>query len=677
MSYVYHPRSENNSHIALDSSSFILTRRVRGFQRFFEMGQEESVSPFLHERGQRISKNLALKTAFFAAFFLFLAFLLRYAGYETFVPFLLSLVFLLVGSSALSSSIDDIFLQKDVNIDVLMTVAAFGALAMGNPMEGGLLLVLYELSAALEDVVTYRAKQSLLHLGEINPEKVTCVTKEGRFLDKSIHDIEVGQILLVRSGEIVPLDGKVVRGEGACSLAHVTGEEAPFIFSVGSPISSGAKVIEGTLQIQTEVLASESTLSKLIQLITRARSHKPALARLYETWGKAYAVSILALSVSLFFVLPIVFHLPLLGDKGAVARAVAFLIAASPCALILAVPISYVSALGSLVREGAILKGGGVLDQLDRCQTIAFDKTGTLTRGSFQVVRCTKIFGTIGEQEALSLLASLEQYAVHPLAQAIVQYAQHNHIPLLPCVDVRVTPGKGLSGKAVVGTKTFSLAAGCRQYMKQTTLYESLPGASEIFFSIGEDSLFVCFLRDTVRKESNQVIRHLNALHKRIVLLSGDKDRNVQTIASELGIHRLISEASPEEKMAFISSHLKEGFVMVGDGLNDAPALAQATVGISMGSVSSASAREASDVILLRDNLSLIPLLFHKAKQTKKVIRQNLFCAITALLGGAIAALGGAIPIWGVVLLHEGSTLLVGLNSLRLLAHDMRSQTEK
>lgn len=651
----------------MNSASFILTRRVRGFQRFFEMGQEESASPFLREGGKRFSKNLSLKAAMFAACLLLLAFLFRSTVYETFIPFLLSLVFLLVGASALSSSIENIFIQKDVNIDVLMTVAAFGALTMGNPMEGGLLLVLYELSAALEDMVTYRAKQSLVHLGEINPEKATCMTKEGLFLDKSVHDIEVGQILLVRSGEIVPIDGKVVKGDGTCSLAHVTGEEAPFLFSVGSPIPSGAKVIEGTLQIQTEVAASESTLSKLIQLITRARSHKPAIARLYDTWGKTYAVSILILSASLLLMLPLFLHLPFLGEKGVVARAVTFLIAASPCALILAVPISYVSALGSLVREGAILKGGVVLDRIHRCQTVAFDKTGTLTRGSFQVVKFAKVFGTIEEQEALSLLASLEQYAVHPLAQAIVHYAKSVHLPLFSCVNVCVTPGKGISGTAVVGTQSFALAAGCRQFMKQGTLYETISDASEIFFSVDNSSLFVCFLRDTVRKESSQVIRHLNALRKRIVLLSGDKDRNVQAIASELGIHHIRAEASPEEKMDFISSHIKEGLVMVGDGLNDAPALAQATVGISMGSISSASAREASDVILLRDNLSLIPFLFLKAEQTRKVIFQNLLCALAALLGGTLAALSGAIPIWGAVLLHEGSTLLVGLNSLRLL----------
>ena len=645
----------------------ILSRRVQGFQRFFEMGQEESVSPFLSEEGKRLSRHLALKKALVSAFALCFAWILQLMGFDAGVPFLVSVIFLLVGSSALSAALDDIFLQRDVNIDVLMTVAAFGALAMGNPLEGSLLLVLYELSTSLEDFVTYKAKRSLLSLGELNPEKALCVAADGSFVEKAVQDVEVGQVVLVRPGEIVPLDGVVVQGQAGCSLAHITGEDAPLLFSVGDSLASGAKVLEGSLHIRTEVTASQSTLSKLVQLITRARSQKPALAQLFDVWGRWYAISVLILSCSMMLFFFFFTQVPFLGVSGALYRALTFLITASPCALILAVPISYVSALGALVRKGVILKGGIVLDQLDGCRTVAFDKTGTLTTGCFHVTEFTKVSGAFSDAQALSLFASIEQYAVHPLAQAVVQYAKERNTAFVSCFDVQVEAGKGISCKVLVDGAMVPLAAGSRSFIGYHGSYKIPSGSSEIWVSLGSDVLFVCFLKDTLRPESESVIHRLHAMGKRSLLISGDKEGNVQAVAVQLGIQNVYCEATPEEKLAHVSSFLKEGLVMVGDGLNDAPALARATVGISMGAVSSASAREASDVILLRDDLVLIPWLFQKARQTRRVIRQNLACALLALMIGSLCAILGLIPIWCAVLLHEGSTLLVGLNSLRLL----------
>ena len=237
----------------------------------------------------------------------------------------------------------------------------------------------------------------------------------------------------------------------------------------------------------------------------------------------------------------------------------------------------------------------------------------------------------------------------------------------MSCRDVSVEVGKGLSGTVGLNKEAVFVSAGSRLYMKEEVPQVSFPGASEIFVSFAEKGLFVCYLKDTLRQESRPAIQALQKLKKRVVLISGDKDVNVQSIAAELGILDVVSEASPEDKVTRVSSLLKDGLVMVGDGLNDAPALAEATVGISMGTLSSASAREASDVILLRDNLLLIPLLFQKSRTTRRVIRQNLFLSLSALLAGTILALGGAITLWCAVLLHEGSTLLVGLNGLRLL----------
>lgn len=643
----------------MNTTTLILSRRVRGFQRFFEMGQEESSSPFLSEEGKRFSRNLSLKIALLATLLLASAFFLRLFGYPLLVPFLLSLVFLLVGSSALSLALEDIFIKKDVNIDVLMTVAAFGALVMGSPMEGGLLLVLFELSSSIEEMVTYKAKRSLVQLSEINPEKALCVDEDGSLREKDVQEIKIGEIVVVRSGEVIPLDGSVVEGQASLSLVHLTGEERAVFFPLGASVPSGARVLEGVLHIQTEVTSSESTIAKLILLLTKARSSKPILAQKWDVWGKWYAGTILSFAGILLCLFPFL-------GREALYRALTFLVTASPCALILAIPISYVSALGSAMRQGAIVKGGIVFDRLQKCHVVAFDKTGTLTMGSFEVVSFERIKGHMDEKEAFALLASLEQYAVHPLAQAIVCHAEQKKIQLFSCFDVHVEPGLGLFGNVQMGRTIFAVKAGNRDYMKETE-YVSQSTKNEILLSINGENIFVCTLKDSLRSESKAAVSALKLLKKQIFLISGDKKAIVCELAHELSIEEVRAEASPEQKLALVSSLAKGGLAMVGDGLNDAPSLAQATVGISMGSFSSASAREASDVILLRDNLALVPWLFQKASDTRAIIRQNMCLAIGAILMGTVPALFGEIPLWCAVLLHEGSTLIVGLNGLRLL----------
>lgn len=652
----------------------LLTKRVRGFRRFFEMGQDESVSPFLSEEGRKLSKYLSLKISCLSACLLVVAFLCRYFQCEIPVPFLTALIFLFVGSPALIAALQDIFLKKDMNIDVLMTVAAFGSVAIGYPLEGALLLVLFELSQSLEEMVTFRAKSSIVSLGELNPEKALCVDKNGDLVERALEDVTVGQEVVVRSGEVVPIDGVIISGEATCSLAHMTGESRPILFSVGGEAVSGARVIEGYLHVKTTVMAEQSTLAKLIQLITRVHTSKPRLSQVFDRYGKNYAMTIIFLSLGILLFFPFFFGLPFAGELGSFKRAMTFLVTASPCALVLAVPISYVSALGAALKKGAILKGGIVFDQIVDCKVIAFDKTGTLTYGSLEVVEFVRLAGSEEEHRALGYVASLEQYAVHPLAKAIIGYAKGSDVAFSPCQSVVVELGKGIRGEIVDGNTRVSVVVGTFAYLQEMypgcmreVKIVTLPGESELFIAIDGTSFYVCRLRDTVRQEGKRAVLELQKMQKRVILISGDREEQVEKVAWQLGISEAISEASPQEKLEKVSSLSKEGLVMVGDGLNDAPALAEATVGISMGSVASASAREVSDVILLHDTLYTIPWLFGKSKETRWVVRQNVTLALLAIVAGTIPALFGLIPVWGAVCLHEGSTLLVGLNGLRLL----------
>lgn len=655
-------------------SQILLTRQVRGFRRFFEMGQEESVSPFLSDEGRRLSKNLSLKTSCLSAVILLVAYILHVQGVSSGVPFLISLIFLFVGAQALIAALQDVFLRKDVNIDVLMTLAAFGAVTIGYPMEGALLLVLFKLSQSLEEVVTLRAKNSIVSLGELNPEKALCVEKEGSFCERALEDISVGQVVVVRSGEVVPIDGMIISGEASCSLAHMTGESRPVFFRTGESVPSGARVLEGSFHVKTSVTADRSTLSQLIQLITRVHGSKPKMSQIFERYGKRYASTIIVISCAIAFIFPLLFQMSFLGVEGSLKRAMTFLITASPCALVLAVPISYVSALGAALRKGAILKGGVVFDQLVDCRIVAFDKTGTLTYGALQVVAFQRLSGVVSEAKAMEYFASLEQYAVHPIAKAVVDHAREQKVSLFPCQHIVVETGKGIRGEVLDGKDVVSVVVGsftyiqscCPAWMRDSKVV-TLPEENELFVAVNNESFFVCRMKDTLRREGQLAIQQLLAMHKRLLLISGDRDAQVQESAWRLGIAEALSEATPEEKLAKVETLSEEGLVMVGDGLNDAPALAKATVGISMGSVSSASAREVSDIILLHDNLETIPWLFHKSIDTRRVVRQNLILAILAILSGTLPALFGCVPVWAAVCLHEGSTLLVGLNGLRLL----------
>lgn len=657
----------------MSSPSFLVTKRVRRFHKFFELGLEESLSPFLSEEGKKLSQNLLLKGALFSALLLLVAFVFRQCSCQLPISFLLSIIYLLVGSPALVAFLEDVFIKKDVNIDVLMTLAAFGALLSGYAMEGAFLLVLFEISQALEGVLTMAAKRSLAQLEDLNPEKAVCVEEDGSLFDRALADVAVGQVVLVRCGEVVPIDGVVVSGQASCSLGHLSGEELPVLYTVGSLIASGARVVEGGLYVKTQVLSHQSTLASLVSLITQAHIHKPTLSQTFDVYGRMYSMSVIALTALLAGFLPVIIDCSFFGRGGSLQRAMTFLMAASPCALILAIPISYLSALGAALKKGVIVKGGIVLDRLMTCENVVFDKTGTLTYGTFEIESCERLCGDFPQESALGYLASLEQYSTHPIAKAIVEYARRKSYRLRVCEKVQLDAGKGISGLLQEKKKTFSLFAGSFAYIREMfPNFASIIDQAhqdifiELFFVI-DDSCFVCHLQDVTRQESSSAVSLLKRLGKKVFLLSGDRKQTVEKIAKKLGVTGVWSEAKPEEKVRVISTLSSQGVAMVGDGLNDAPALAHATVGISMGAVASESAREVAQVVLLHDALNLLPWLFEKASRTRVIVFQNIVFAFFAILVGVIFSISGMLPLWGAVLLHEGSTLLVGLNGLRLL----------
>ncbi len=649
------------------------------FDEFFELGEEEAFSPFLTPSSKSWAKNLTLKASILSAFFLLGSFVLSfYPAYQPISYISLIFVYFLAGIPSLIESIEDL-MNFDINIDVLMTLAAFSSILIGSGMEGGLLLVLFSISGAMEDAVTSKAKGAISSLKKLSPTRATVVQEDGTIKEISVQDIEVGTKILVKAGQMAPLDGTVIAGMSTVNLVHLTGENFPVPKEVGDEVAAGARNLDGTLTLEVTRTSADSTLARIIELVTQAQESRPKLQQWFSKVSRTYASSIILLSALFALTFPFFLHIPFLGMEGSVYRALAFLIAASPCALIIAIPVAYLSAIGSCARTGILIKGGVTLDALATCHALALDKTGTLTTGDLtcQTIEPLKKDQPYSVDEALAIAYSLEKNAVHPIANAIVNYAQENKITGQTLTQFKSVPGMGLEAETADAK---AVAIGRPTYIVEKVSSETANLLNKRVEEIREEgelvtvlmiggSLYLFHFSDTLRPHMKETIDVLQKKRKmELVMLTGDHQKSAERIAGELGIQNFYADLHPEDKLKHVSELAQtRGLAMVGDGINDAPALARATVGICMGQVGSTSAMDAADVILLQDNIQQLDWLLQKARQTKAIVRQNLTLATVAILVATIPALSGYIPLWLAVVLHEGGTVLVGLNGLRLL----------
>jgi Zn2+/Cd2+-exporting ATPase len=639
------------------------------FDDFIASSYSDNASPFLTPLGKLLHKNLLLKGTLFAAFCLLTAVIIR-NSYKDVASILLAIVYFICGTPSLMGAIKDMS-HKMLNIDILMTLAAFVALLMGSPFEGALLLVLFELSGAIEEAVLFKTQRALFALKELKPKRAFVLKDDGTVLERSICDVFIGSKVLVPPGEIVPLDGTIIEGKAFLNLSHLTGESIPVSVSAGVKVPAGAKNIDGRIVVLVERINADSTISKITDLVTTAQSSKPQLQTLFDKFSSRYAGTVILLFMGFAILLPLFTNLTFLGKEGALYRALAFLITASPCALILATPTTYFSAISSCLKKGILLKGGNILDALTRCRIIAFDKTGTLTTGELKVHKITILEGTLNEKTLLSLALTLEQNTTHPIGKAITSYIQGLKIGPSQITHFMQHPGLGVSGDfeglhVAIGKKELLMQFASPQLQKfLETLSIDEPYPYTLF--LAGNTVAVILFQDEARQEAVQALKDLKQMSISTLLLTGDHKSSALRMGGLLGIDDIGYEMDPASKVNKIRSLTSQGIVMVGDGINDAPSLTQATVGISMGHTGSHTAREASDVVLMREDLLLIPYLLHKSKQSKAILIQNLTLALSVILLATTPALLGTIPLWLAVILHEGGTVLVGLNSLRLL----------
>lgn len=644
------------------------------FDEFFASGKEESISPFLTSKSKKWGKNLSLKSSIFSAVCLVITFVLHFFFLDLSYCFLL-IVYVVSGTPALLNAIEDIR-NLEINIDVLMTLAALLSVLIGSGLEGALLLVLFELSASMELAVTQKTKSVLAHLNKLSPTKACLIGEDGHLFEKSIKDIVVGTKILIKAGEVAPLDGKVLEGSSFITLSHLTGESLPIAKTVDDEVPAGARNLDGSLILEVLRRDQDSTLAKIIELITHAQESKPQLQKWIDHFDKKYAMGVILLTCFFAIVLPFFSNnMGYLGIEGSIYRALTFLIAASPCALIIATPTAYLSAISSCAKKGILLKGGAILDALATCRSVAFDKTGTLTTGALFCIKVDPLNDAAKNRsldEAIVIAGSMERHVKHPIADAIIALVKEKKLTFTSIQNLKSIPGSGV--QAVISSSLNPCYLGSEAFVlskitnKPLSKANSMTSSTQTYLLLGE-ALFCFHFQDEIRKEAKELLRILQKdLKMDVVMLTGDEERNATSIALQLDIKDVFAHLKPEDKLKKVALLSQDkGLIMVGDGVNDAPALARATVGISMGKIGSASAIAASDVVFLQDDIGSLDWLIKKSHKTMRIIKQNLSLALSVILLATTPALLGFIPLWLAVVLHEGGTLLVGLNSLRLL----------
>ncbi|MEI8293763.1 MAG: heavy metal translocating P-type ATPase [bacterium] len=571
-----------------------------------------------------------------------------------------------------------------LDVDVLMVLAAVGAGIVGQPFEGALLLFLFAFSNVLQSYALERTQRAIHSLLKLRPEKAL-VKRDGETRLVRVEELNVGDIVVLRPGEHVPVDGTVVEGSSHVDESSLTGESMPVTKTPGNPLFAGTLNQSGGLEFSVNKRAEDSTLSRMVKLVEEAQAEKSGTQRFLEQAEQYYATGVIAFT-ALVFVVPFFF----MGEKFADAfyRAMTVMVVASPCALVISTPATVLSAIGGAARRGILIKGGSHLERTAQIDIVAFDKTGTLTAGKPVVTDIADAQGSHKMDAVLrpdleSILAetaALEDKSEHPLARAIVKTAQARGIKLPVARDFQATAGKG--AEAMIGERRILVgserlfrelgALGMDEIAVHATPLAD-KGKTCVWTGVREGdsvrALAVLALADTLRPEALNIVGSLHALGvKKVVMLTGDQQAVASAIAEEAGVDVVLAELLPEGKVAAIRELKKEGRVMmVGDGVNDAPALATSDIGVAMGAAGTDIAMETADVVLMGDKLQNIPLLLATARHAKRVLWQNLIFAGSVIVLLLIAAFGINLPLPLGVVGHEGSTVLVCLNGLRLL----------
>ncbi|MCY4411375.1 MAG: heavy metal translocating P-type ATPase, partial [Caldilineaceae bacterium] len=604
--------------------------------------------------------------------------------------------------------------QGSFNIDFLMIAAALGAAFIGEWEEGALLLFLFTLSGALESFASDRTRQAIIRLAELRPDTAS-VRRDGAVVEMGVEALAIGDVVVVKPGERMPVDGTVIQGTTTVDQSPITGESIPVYKGVGDTVFSGTINGSGALELDVTKLASDSTISKIIGLVQEAQNNAAPTQRLIDRFSQPYTLAVIGVTV-LAIVLPLLFAAEPFSRT--IYRAMTLLVVASPCALIISTPASILSAIAAAAREGILFKGGAYLEKAASLDMLAFDKTGTLTSGKPVLTDVVPLNG-YSEEDLIARAAGAESLSEHPIAQAIVERAQEMDLAYTSPEDFRGIAGHGVQAiyrngvsqeMVYIGndklfmSEAMDLSPSTRELGKrlqeegktailvvrrrielEEKVAEFAVGAAALPYGpdnaevTGRDWEAVGFLAvaDTVRSNATETIAALKELGiTRMAMVTGDNHDVAAAVAEEVGLEETYAELLPEEKVEIVEKLAKAGSVaMIGDGVNDAPAMAASDLGIAMGGAGTDVALETADVVLMSDDLSKLSFMLRLSRQAGEIVRQNLYFSVGVILVLVVLTVivpflvpDFRLPLPVGVLGHEGSTLIVVINGLRMLA---------
>ena len=582
------------------------------------------------------------------------------------LPDAVSTIFIILGYVILlyrtaKNAFKMLFASKKINENFLITISCVGAYLVGEHMEGLMVIILYEIGKILEEKSISKSRKSIKDLMDIKPEYAN-LKIENDIKQVSPEEVKIGDIILVKEGEKVPLDGIVTKGTADLNTASLTGESKLTQVSENKNVLSGSIVVDGMIEVKVTEEYKNSTVSRILDLVENATDKKAKTETFVNKASSIYTPIVIGLAAVVAIFLPLFTEIPYTGNNGSIYRALIFLVISCPCSIAISVPLSYFSGIGKSSKEGILIKGSDYIDAIKDIKEIIFDKTGTLTKGEFEITKIDT-FENYSEQEVLKYAAMGEKYSNHPIAKSIMKA---NKEEIAEVQDFKEIAGKGLSyqynGETVlVGNSVLVDANDTNE-----------EGATKIYVKINDKLAGIIYLGDTVKDGVVETIKELKALGIKTNMFTGDNKQIAEKTGKEIGIENIKSEMLPQDKYNAFEEIInkkdeKAKVAFVGDGINDSPVLARADVGISMGGVGSESAIEASDVVIMTDNVSKILDAIKISKKTCGIIRQNLVFAVTVKVLILFLSTIGLSGMWQAVFADVGVTILTIFNTLRIL----------
>lgn len=575
---------------------------------------------------------------------------------------------LIGGFSLMKEGLTNLF-KLEFDMSTLMTIAVIGAALIGDWAEGAVVVFLFSVSEALESYSIDKARNSITSLIEIAPTTAIVLRGSNEF-EVDVEDLRIDDVILIKPGQKIAMDGEVIQGDSSVNQAAITGESVPVHKVLGDEVFAGTLNEEGAMQVRVTKLAEDTTIAKIIHLVEEAQAEKAPTQQFVDRFARYYTPAILIISLLIMIIPPLLMG-GIWGEwfyKGLVV-----LVVGCPCALVISTPIAIVTAIGNAARNGVLIKGGIHLEETGQIKVVAFDKTGTLTEGRPEVTDVLTV-SSLTEDEVLQQAASIEKFSQHPLASSIMRAAEKLPVGLLAVDQFQSITGKGAKAKIgehlvhVGSPNLFKELHAMDESIEQQILTLQKQGKTVMLVWSEAGLEGIIAVADQVRKSSLKVIQKLHEMGKRTVMLTGDNQSTASAIGAQLGLTEVKAELLPDQKVEMIKSLGQYGKVaMVGDGVNDAPALATANVGIAMGGAGTDTALETADIALMADDLEKLPYTIKLSSRTKQIILQNISIALGLKVIALLLIIPGWLTLWMAVMADMGATVIVVLNSLRLM----------